>query len=402
MAKFENDLDLTKAHKEAVKVKNALTKLVNGSKPLRSSIDKLLTNNKVLCYIFSKSIAFRIGRSSIKNIPNYSAGFKTAFPGNGLAKKYYFPIKVPTNPKTNLNKYDIVYYASVYFLIYYFNRVKSESDKTEAVESEQVVKVQNDLKKLIKEYGSVRLKVGDELYDVTDFKQVSGRPKADMVFTNKGNNVIFVSHKKGGAPAAFQQYGGFAADLQIKDKGDASKYPQVYKFIEDIEMVCKGLGVSKDATGRYDLNDLRKGTNFARIITNEHVAHTVMFGKDFKSNKVGLDNCSILIDGDIIFKPIRTNTFELKGSYHTYVNPVLKKRKVPYQSNSSNVYTPAMFLLKSEQQGLRQAGFANARAVIWPNNKIIQGYRKQFDDMYNAVKSKNNNKIKSIKEEYLK
>ena len=77
--------------------------------------------------------------------------------------------------------------------MYENKRVKSENDKTEAVESEQVLKVQNDLKKLIKEYGSVRLKVGKVKYDVDDFRQVPGRPKADMIFTLKGKPVIFVS-----------------------------------------------------------------------------------------------------------------------------------------------------------------------------------------------------------------
>ena len=244
--------------------------------------------------------------------------------------------------------------------------------------------------------------VGKVKYDVDDFRQVPGRPKADMIFTLKGKPVIFVSHKKGNQPAAFQQYGGFAADLGIKVKDDAKKYPEVFKFLDDVDMTLKGLGVSKDNQGRYDLNDLRKGSNMARMIFDEKVAYTVMFGKDYGSSNPGLDNCSIILDGDIIFKPIRTNTFELKGSFHTKIHPLLDERRMKHKSSPGDVYSPVMFILKSEQQGLKQAGLTNARAVIWPNNKIAQGYAKQFEDMFKGVKSGNKSKIKTLKEEYRK
>jgi hypothetical protein len=61
-----------------------------------------------------------------------------------------------------------------------------------------------------------------------------------------------------------------------------------------------------------------------------------------------------------------------------------------------------MFIIKSEQQGLKQAGLTNARAVIWPNNNVAQTYSKQFETMFNAAKSRNASRIKSIQEEYKK
>jgi hypothetical protein len=76
-----------------------------------------------------------------------------------IAKKYFIPTKLPASSK-KYSKSDVVFLCAVFYLLDYFDRVKSESDKTEAVESEQVLKVQNDLTKLIKEYGSVRLIVG--------------------------------------------------------------------------------------------------------------------------------------------------------------------------------------------------------------------------------------------------
>jgi hypothetical protein len=401
MAKFENDLDLKKARSAALRVKATFFDRLDKDPSVLKILDKLTKNKSIQCFIFSKSIAFRIGRSSVKTIQGFASGFKSNFSGGDIAKKYFIPTKLPASSK-KYSKSDVVFLCAVFYLLDYFDRVKSESDKTEAVESEQVLKVQNDLTKLIKEYGSVRLIVGKETYDVDNFSQVPGRPKADMVFTYKGRSVIFVSHKKGGAPAAFQQYGGFSADLGIKSKSDAKKYPEIYKFLDDIDTTLKALGVSKDREGRYDLNDLRKGSNMARMIYDENIANIVMFGKDFNTKRVGLDNCSILIDGDIVFKPKRLNTFELKGSFHTSINPVLQKTKKPYKANPNDVYSPVMFIIKSEQQGLKQAGLTNARAVIWPNNNVAQTYSKQFETMFNSAKSRNASRIKSIQEEYKK
>jgi len=401
MAKFENDLDLKRAKREITKVKKAFETRIGKDKSLLKIIDTLEKNNRIGCFIFSKSIAFRIGKSSIKTIAGFTTGFKSSFPGSGLAKQFFLPIKLPP-VSPNYSKTDKVFLTACYFLLNEFKRVKSESDKTEAVESEQVLKVQNDLKKLIKEYGSVRLVVGKETYDVDDFKQVPGRPKADMIFTHKNQPRVFVSHKKGNMPAAFQQYGGFAADLGIKDIDTAKKYPEVFKFLTDVNTVLKGLGVSKDNTDRYDLNDLRKGSNMARLIKDEKVAMTVMYGKNYSTGVIGLDNCSILIDGNIVFKPKRLNTFELQGSFHTSINPRLMKTKKSFFSSSSDVYSPVMFIMKSEQQGLKQAGLTNARAVIWPNNKVAQTYIKQFNAMFKGVKSGNRDKIKSLQEEYKK
>lgn len=400
MAKFENELDIVAAQRSVTKVKTKLLEVFVANPELAKLSNVLSDNSAVTCYIFSKSVAFRIGKSSVKSIPGFSTGFKTSFT-KGSAKAVYDPFIIPSN----ISKENMVVLVSAHWLLKYPDRVKSESDKTEAVESEQVVQTKDALKKLIKEYGSVRLKVGDHVYEVDDFDQVSGRPKADMVFKYKKENVVFVSHKKGSKPGDFQQYGGFSSDLGIKDRKDAAKYKAIETFLKKVDEVMEALGVKKDSQKRYDFNKLKKGSNFADLINDESVANTVMFGKDYKSGKVGLDNCSILIDGDIGFIPVKNkslNVFELKGSYHTTVNPALLKSKKPFNLKELGIYAPAMFLIKSEQQGLNQAGYANVRAVIWPNNAVVQGYTKKFNDIYKAIKSNDKTRITQIKKELLK
>jgi hypothetical protein len=400
MAKFENELDLDKARKEILKKKNLIHSSIGVDKDLQNAIDALIAKKEVMCYIFAKSVAFRIGKSSVKSIKGFSSGFKASFGKNKEAKDIFKSTITFGDSKT-----DKVLLAACYFLIYHSDRTKSESDKTEAVESEQVVQTNAKLKKLIKEYGSVQLKVGDQTFEVDSFSQVSGRPKADMVFSLKDKDVVFVSHKKGSKPGDFQQYGGFASDLGIKTEADINKHPLIKEFVEDIHSIFKAFNLKKDANDRYDFNNLVKGSNFARLLDDEDMANTVMFGKDFSTRKVGLDNCSILIDGDIIFKPIKgksLNVFELEGSYHSTINPCLLKRKPTFKLDKNDIYAPVMFLIKSEQQGLNQGGFSNVRAVIWPNNTVSQGYCKKLDETLKIVKSKNKEKIAALRKDMVK
>lgn len=400
MSKFENELNLETARKTVLKKKDLVHAEIGADKALKKAIDSLVNNTDVKCYIFAKSIAFRIGKSSIKSISGYSSGFKASFTGSKQAKDVF-----KSSMTFGSSKNDKVLLAACYFLIAHPDRVLSESDKTEAVESEQVMQTQRALQKLIKEYGSIHLKVGDETYEVDDFKQVAGRPKADMTFTFNDKAVVYVSHKKGSKPGDFQQYGGFSLDLNIKTENDIQKYPLIKKFVEDIRSIFVGFNLKKDTNDRYDFNNLVKGSNFARLLDDEEMANTVMFGKDFSTGKVGLDNCSVLIDGDIIFKPVKNkglNVFEIDGSYHRTVNPCLLKKKPSFKLDDSDIYAPVMFLIKSEQQGLNQGGFSNVRAVIWPNNKVAQGYCKKLDDTLKIIKSKNTTNIAALRKEMVK
>lgn len=400
MAKFENELDLDKARKVVLKKKNEIFSQIGLDKDLTKALEILEDKKEVKCYIFSKSVAFRIGKSSVKTIKGFSSGFKASFGGKKEAKDIF-----TSNISFGSSKTDKVLLAACYFLINHPDRTLSESDKTEAVESEQVLQTNNTLKKLIKEYGTIRLKVGDETYEVDEFSQVSGRPKADMIFSFKSKPVIFVSHKKGSKPGDFQQYGGFSSDLGIKTDDDINKHPAIKKFVEDIKSIFVAFGLKKDKNDRYDFNDLVKGSNFARLLNDEDMANTVMFGKDFKTKQVGLDNCSILIDGDIIFKPVKNkglNVFELEGSYHHTVNPALLKKKPTFKIDENDIYAPVMFLIKSEQQGLNQGGFSNVRAVIWPNNKVAQGYAKKLDSILTMIKTKNTKQVAALRKEMVK
>ena len=398
MTKFQNELDMEKAIASANKNRDVLYNRILADKEASDIVRELSKFSLTWkCYIFSKSIAFRVGKSSIKSFSSYPDGLKTSV--SGVSKTVFENI----DPMVSMTKQNRVILIAAYFLSKDPSKVLTESDKTEAVESEQVISTQYQLQHLINEYGSVKLIVGNQSYDVNIFEQVSGRPKADMVFKDGIISKIFVSHKKGSKAGDFQQYGGFSVDLGITDKSTAKSFPEIDNFITEVEIIFRALDLSKNSDGRYDFNQLKKGSNFAKLISDASVAYKVMFGKDYSTGVIGLNNCSILIDGDIKFIPIAgkgLNVFKLQGSYHTTVNPLLGGPT--FVSSGNDIYSPAMFLIKSEAQGLNQAGFSNVRAVIWPNNSVVKSYSEKFKNSLEAAKSNSKSKIDQLKKDLLK
>ena len=399
-SKYQNDIDLNKVFNEAKKYSALINTHINQSKDLKQNIDKLFKNKQVVCLIYATTITFRVGKSSVKGLKGHSSGYKIS---GKNSKSLLIPLKVPSKNTKTLSKENEVILTACYFLLNDRKRVKTESDSTEKVETEQVLKVQNDLKKIIKEYGTIRLQVGDAIYDVDNFSQVTaGRPKADMIFSYKGTPVIFVSHKKGKKPADFQQYGGFVADLGIKSLNDTKKYPGIYKFMLEVNHVLNTLGVSK-TNGLHDLKNTKSGFIMADFVKDERVVYITKFGKDFYTKRMGLNNCSILIDGDILFKPVKgkgANTFLLDGSFHSESNPELLKTKKRYKPDPNSKYSSVFFITRSTAQGLKQVNFYNARTVIWPNNDVASGYMTKYKEIKNAVYSKNKTRIKQIQQKY--
>ena len=399
-SKYQNDLDLKKVASEVKKNSALISYHLSNQKTLKENTLKLFKDKKVECLIYATTITFRVGKGSVKGLKGHTAGYKVS---GKNSIQLLIPLKLPSKTTKTLSKENEVVLTAAYFLMHDPKRVKTESDKTEKVETEQVLKVQNDLKKIVKEYGRVRLQVGDTIYDVDSFNQVTaGRPKADMTFNFKGNPVIFVSHKKGSKPADFQQYGGFVSDLGIKSLEDTKKYPGIYKFMMEVDHVLNVLGVSKK-DGLHDLKNTRSGFIMADFVKDERVVYITKFGKDYYTKRMGLNNCSILIDGDVLFKPVKgkgANVFKLDGSFHSEPNPELLRSKKPYKVDVNSKYSSVFFITRSTAQGLKQVNFYNARTVIWPNNDVASNYMKKYKEIRDAVYSKNKTRIKAIQELY--
>jgi len=69
------------------------------------------------------------------------------------------------------------------------------------------------------------------------------------------------------------------------------------------------------------------------------------------------------------------------------------------RSQNDEIYKPVLMVYKSEGQGLNQGGFSNARAAIWPNNRVAQSAVDKFNLAEQLIKSK---QIDKLKETFLK
>ncbi len=347
---------------------------------------------------FGKSVAFRVGSSSIKDIKvegitGLLTGFKGEFRGDFLDEF----LKLVSNPGI-INKQKLVILSAGYYILFRRNDVLTEIDKSVQAESAQIIQTSSELAQLKRNGESIAIKLGKEIYKVDEFKKVPATPKADAAFYYQNKPVIYLSLKKGAGPANFQQYGGWAGDLGIKTRHDVRGKPIFENFVARVENIFANLGLVPDQNGRFNFNDLKKGSYFGNPITNEYVGYKVKFGKDYSpSSSFGINNVHALVDGDIKFK-YEQGYYTLDGQYHFELNPILEPNMLK-RSQNDEIYKPVLMVYKSEGQGLNQGGFSNARAVIWPNNRVAQSAVDKFNLAEQLIKSK---QIDKLKETFLK
>ena len=400
MAKLSNELDLVAVQAKLTKSTKANWEKVFAkfTDTQQKVLDKLISDKAVKCHIFTGSVTFRNASGSVKNLPIKPTGFKGGMSKSQTAIDVFLKTVYTSSfdPSVSVDKFIIA--CAFYFLIYQPDRVKTESDKTEAAEGQQVKATQSVLKVLLKEHGEIRLKIGDNYYTIDEFDQyTAGRPKADATFKYKGTDVVFLSLKKGSKAGDFQQYGG-STDLGLTT-ANINQFPEVEQFAKKIESVCAGLGLNKTLNG-YDFWDLKKGAYFGYPLRDPKVAATVMFGKDFGSTKFGVNNCNCTIDGDIVFKKTKSaNTFELTGQYHISINPYEYKTPQYPAYSETDIYAPILFLAKANN--VNHIGFIHARFYIWPQNNSAKTGIKNLEDAITAFESKDPTRINSIKIKYL-
>jgi hypothetical protein len=195
------------------------------------------------------------------------------------------------------------------------NRIRKPT-KTNVMEAEEAAI--RDLDKLIKDLvtqlGPIKIctPTGDfpdcvGVRNITE-KVLGREAKADFAIVNaKGKDVIFISHKKAGGPAAYQQYGG------ISPKSGSSSNPTLIYDDKEVQNFMRKVA-------GFIIDDKLTNPVYSYVKSKDLINKSV-YGPSY-GGKFGIDNVNMIAQGNPILKPKRNEEacFELNFSDHVSWN----------------------------------------------------------------------------------
>ena len=128
---------------------------------------------------------------------------------------------------------------------------------------------------------TVPIKVGRTIFNVAAAVTTPGTPKSDFhLVDSDGNEVVWVSHKKGRTSKDISQWGGISA----KKEPDISKHTETKSFITALKKMYPG--------------GLPRATTLMRKIKNKNLKMKSVYGNQY-GNDLGRQNVSILLQGTV-------------------------------------------------------------------------------------------------------
>jgi hypothetical protein len=128
----------------------------------------------------------------------------------------------------------------------------------------------------------IYVKIGIKTAKVAGLEKTEGVPKSDFHFLDdKGQEVIWMSHKKGNKANDFQQYGGMP---------ELAPHPEMDEFVKAIKSKLK------------NPNQLPMKTAFYRKVSNNSIKMKTLYGKQYKTGTPDSpQNIDVLFQGPINF-----------------------------------------------------------------------------------------------------
>jgi hypothetical protein len=195
------------------------------------------------------------------------------------------------------------------------NRIRKPT-KTNVMEAEEAAIRDLDklIKDLVKQLGPIKIctPTGDfpdcvGVRNITE-KVLGREAKADFAIVNaKGKDVIFISHKKAGGPAAYQQYGG------ISPKSGSSSNPTLIYDDKEVQNFMRKVA-------GFIVNDKLTNPVYSYVKSKDLINKSV-YGPSYGGN-FGIDNVNMIAQGNPILNPKRNEEacFELNFSDHVSWN----------------------------------------------------------------------------------
>jgi hypothetical protein len=157
--------------------------------------------------------------------------------------------------------------------------------------------LQKQIKKIINDTGKpyVLVKHGTKNFKITDAESTPGTPKSDFhLLDEKGQEVIWISHKDGSTEKHFQQWGG----ISQRSEPTIHNHKETQSFIKDLKKSFpKGLP---------------RATTLYRKIKSKNLKMWSVYGNDY-GKKEGQQNTSILLQGPVKLKKVG-RTYQLSAT----------------------------------------------------------------------------------------
>ena len=180
----------------------------------------------------------------------------------------------------------------------------TRTQNTNAKEDLQIRSVREQLEKIKEKIGSdfIKLRVGNNTYEVTEVESTPGTPKSDMNFIGKnGVKLGFCSLKDGATAGAIQQWGG----ASVSREPLIAAHPEVTAFV-------------KTAREMFP-TEIPQGTTVAREITDPKLRMQGIYGSGY-GGSLGVNNVDVLLQGTVKINSINFTEYKITGSAMTHSN----------------------------------------------------------------------------------
>ena len=180
----------------------------------------------------------------------------------------------------------------------------TRTQNTNAKEDLQIKSVREQLEKIKEKIGSdfVKLRVGNNTYEVTEVESTPGTPKSDMNFIGKnGVRLGFCSLKDGATASAIQQWGG----ASVSREPLIAAHPEVVAFV-------------KTAREMFP-TEIPQGTTVAREIVDPKLRMQGIYGSGY-GGSLGVNNVDVLLQGTVKINSINFTEYKITGSAMTHSN----------------------------------------------------------------------------------
>ena len=190
--------------------------------------------------------------------------------------------------------------------LYKDDAFKTRKGNPNAKEEYQIKLVREQLEKIKEKIGSdfVKLRVGNNTYEVTEVEKTPGfpEPKSDMNFIGRnGVRLGFCSLKDGVTAASIQQWGG----ASVRFEPIIAAHPEVQAFVKTAKEMFP--------------TEIPQGTTVAREISDQKLRMQGIYGSGY-GGSFGANNVNVLLQGTVRINSVSSTEYEITGSAMTHSN----------------------------------------------------------------------------------